>query len=288
MIGECFQLLFLKYTKDNKRVFYPNIFANGYFITSEEQMIKYRKYGQRFLLVTCCVFYLLLELKIFALMLENRVMDLSGFLGLILVLFVLNLIYNIVAEKIIFKNSFRIEEKFWVNNEPNVKFILSLIVKILLILVGWIIAVGVMVNLKLAALAIALIVIAIILTVIFINKILSSVKDYTIMLEFKALESFAVGEIASLDSEPYSPSSNQCVILETMEVYTSGLICHLLDLECENARTYESRIMLIKSFLGELKTYMISLYDKGVDEKMHDELIDSELLPAWTSSQGLN
>lgn len=287
MIGECFQLLFLKYTKDNKRVFYPNIFANGYFITSEEQMIKYREYGQRFLLVTCFVLYLLFKLKIFKLMVKTHVMGLNGFLGLILVLFVLNLIYNIVAEKIIFKNSFRIEEKFWVNNEPNVKFILSLIVKILLIFVGWIIAVGVMVNLKLAALAIALIVIAIILTVIFINKISSSVNDYTILLEFQALESFAVGEIARLDSEPYSPSSNQRVILEKMEGYASSLICHLLE-ECEKAGTYESRIMLIKSFLGELKTYMISLYDKGVDEKMHDELIESELIPAWTSSSGLN
>ena len=107
------QLIFIKYTQDNKRVFYPNFFSDGYFITSEEQITNYKKFGNKFFIWLILIFIACLKLRIIKFILYNHLLNQLNFFAILFGIIFIGLIYNFIAEKIIFKHSIRITEKYW-------------------------------------------------------------------------------------------------------------------------------------------------------------------------------
>lgn len=271
------QMIFIKYTSDNKRVFYPNFFSNGYFITSEDQMIKYRKYGNMFFLICFAIFLILGKLKILKLLIKMNILSGWGWLALLGAILVIGTIYNIIVEKIIFKHSIKIEEKYWVNNSENIKFILFSGLYIL----GYIAAIIGLVYITIEyfshiwpvmiALGIGL--------VIALGKgpqlLDTRLNNYTLHLEIKSLTAFAQTELEKLHQEKFSEKANSWKIIDNIQTYLPILIEYLAKNEIFE---YEQELSSIKNFIKELKDYNISLYDNGIDENTHQQIIEEEFL----------
>lgn len=271
------QMIFIKYTSDNKRVFYPNFFSNGYFITSEDQMIKYRKYGNMFFLICFAIFLILGKLKILKLLIKMNILSGWGWLALLGAILVIGTIYNIIVEKIIFKHSIKIEEKYWVNNSENIKFILFSGLYIL----GYIAAIIGLVYITIEyfshiwpvmiALGIGL--------VIALGKgpqlLDTRLNNYTLHLEIKSLTAFAQTELEKLHQEKFSEKANSWKIIDNIQTYLPILIEYLAKNEIFE---YEQELSSIKNFIKELKDYNITLYDNDIDEKTHQQIIEEEFL----------
>lgn len=271
------QMIFIKYTSDNKRVFYPNFFSNGYFITSEDQMIKYRKYGNMFFLICFAIFLILGKLKILKLLIKMNILSGWGWLALLGAILVIGTIYNIIVEKIIFKHSIKIEEKYWVNNSENIKFILFSGLYIL----GYIAAIIGLVYITIEyfshiwpvmiALGIGL--------VIALGKgpqlLDTRLNNYTLHLEIKSLTAFAQTELEKLHQEKFSEKANSWKIIDNIQTYLPILIEYLAKNEIFE---YEQELSSIKNFIKELKDYNISLYDNDIDENTHQQIIEEEFL----------
>lgn len=271
------QMIFIKYTSDNKRVFYPNFFSNGYFITSEDQMIKYRKYGNMFFLICFAIFLILGKLKILKLLIKMNILSGWGWLALLGAILVIGTIYNIIVEKIIFKHSIKIEEKYWVNNSENIKFILFSSLYIL----GYIAAIIGLVYITIEyfshiwpvmiALGIGL--------VIALGKgpqlLDTRLNNYTLHLEIKSLTAFAQTELEKLHQEKFSEKANSWKIIDNIQTYLPILIEYLAKNEIFE---YEQELSSIKNFIKELKDYNISLYDNDIDENTHQQIIEEEFL----------
>lgn len=271
------QMIFIKYTSDNKRVFYPNFFSNGYFITSEDQMIKYRKYGNMFFLICFAIFLILGKLKILKLLIKMNILSGWGWLALLGAILVIGTIYNIIVEKIIFKHSLKIEEKYWVNNSENIKFILFSGLYIL----GYIAAIIGLVYITIEyfshiwpvmiALGIGL--------VIALGKgpqlLDTRLNNYTLHLEIKSLTAFAQTELEKLHQEKFSEKANSWKIIDNIQTYLPILIEYLAKNEIFE---YEQELSSIKNFIKELKDYNITLYDNNIDEKTHQQIIEEEFL----------
>lgn len=271
------QMIFIKYTSDNKRVFYPNFFSNGYFITSEDQMIKYRKYGNMFFLICFAIFLILGKLKILKLLIKMNILSGWGWLALFGAILVIGTIYNIIVEKIIFKHSIKIEEKYWVNNSENIKFILFSSLYIL----GYIAAIIGLVYITIEyfshiwsvmiALGIGL--------VIALGKgpqlLDTRLNNYTLYLEIKSLTAFAQTELEKLHQEKFSEKANSWKIIENIQTYLPLLIEYLAKNEIFE---YEQELSSIKNFIKELKDYNITLYDNDIDENTHQQIIEEEFL----------
>lgn len=270
-------MIFIKYTSDNKRVFYPNFFSNGYFITSEDQMIKYRKYGNMFFLICFAIFLILGKLKILKLLIKMNILSGWGWLALLGAILVIGTIYNIIVEKIIFKHSLKIEEKYWVNNSENIKFILFSGLYIL----GYIAAIIGLVYITIEyfshiwpvmiALGIGL--------VIALGKgpqlLDTRLNNYTLHLEIKSLTAFAQTELEKLHQEKFSEKANSWKIIDNIQTYLPILIEYLAKNEIFE---YEQELSSIKNFIKELKDYNITLYDNNIDEKTHQQIIEEEFL----------
>lgn len=271
------QMIFIKYTSDNKRVFYPNFFSNGYFITSEDQMIKYRKYGNMFFLICFAIFLILGKLKILKLLIKMNILSGWGWLALLGAILVIGTIYNIIVEKIIFKHSIKIEEKYWVNNSENIKFILFSGLYIL----GYIAAIIGLVYITIEyfshiwpvmiALGIGL--------VIALGKgpqlLDTRLNNYTLHLEIKSLTAFAQTELEKLHQEKFSEKANSWKIIDNIQTYLPILIEYLAK---NKIFEYEQELSSIKNFIKELKDYNISLYDNDIDENTHQQIIEEEFL----------
>lgn len=271
------QMIFIKYTSNNKRVFYPNFFSNGYFITSEDQMIKYRKYGNMFFLICFAIFLILGKLKILKLLIKMNILSGWGWLALLGAILVIGTIYNIIVEKIIFKHSIKIEEKYWVNNSENIKFILFSSLYIL----GYIAAIIGLVYITIEyfshiwpvmiALGIGL--------VIALGKgpqlLDTRLNNYTLQLEIKSLTAFAQTELEKLHQGKFSEKANSWKIIDNIQTYLPILIEYL----AQNENTeYEQELSSIKNFIKELKDYNITLYDNDIDENTHQQIIEEEFL----------
>lgn len=213
------QLIFIKYTNDNKRVFYPNFFSNGYFITSEEQMIKYRKYGNMFFIVVFVVFLLLLKFKIFKILVKYHLLTLNSFLITLAAVIILGTFYNIVTEKMIFKHAIKMEEKFWVNNSENVNFIFSTISWIAASLTA-VIAVAYIVFTYFSNIFILclLVCIGLVIAVIKLPSLLmKKVEDFTLKLEKRNLTAYAQTKIENLAQEKFPDNKNPYEVIEKIK-----------------------------------------------------------------------
>ena len=270
------QMIFIKYTSDNKRVFYPNFFSNGYFITSEDQMIKYKKYGNMFFLICFAIFLILGKLKILKLLIKMNILSGWNWLALLGAILLIGMIYNIIVEKIIFKHSIKIEEKYWVNNSENIKFILFSGLYILVYIAAIIGLVYITIEYfshiwpVMIALGIGL--------VIALGKgsqlLDTRLNNYTLHLEIKSLTAFAQTELEKLQQEKFSEKANSWKIIENIQTYLPLLIEYLA--QNENIE-YEQELSSIKNFIKELKDYNISLYDNDIDENTHQQIIEEFL-----------
>ena len=269
-------MIFIKYTSDNKRVFYPNFFSNGYFITSEDQMIKYKKYGNMFFLICFAIFLILGKLKILKLLIKMNILSGWNWLALLGAILLIGMIYNIIVEKIIFKHSIKIEEKYWVNNSENIKFILFSGLYILVYIAAIIGLVYITIEYfshiwpVMIALGIGL--------VIALGKgsqlLDTRLNNYTLHLEIKSLTAFAQTELEKLQQEKFSEKANSWKIIENIQTYLPLLIEYLA--QNENIE-YEQELSSIKNFIKELKDYNISLYDNDIDENTHQQIIEEFL-----------
>lgn len=271
------QMIFIKYTSDNKRVFYPNFFSNGYFITSEDQMIKYRKYGNMFFLICFAIFLILGKLKILKLLIKMNILSGWGWLALLGAILVIGTIYNIIVEKIIFKHSLKIEEKYWVNNSENLNFLLTTSLYIL----GYIAAIiGVVyITIEYFRHILPVMILLGIGLVIVLAKgptlLLNRLDNFTLGLEIKSLTAFAQTELEKLQQEKFSEKANSWKIIDNIQTYLPLLIEYL----AKNENTeYEQELSSIKNFIKELKDYNITLYDNNIDEKTHQQIIEEEFL----------
>lgn len=275
------QMIFIKFTPDNKRVFYPHFFSDGYFITSEDQMIKYRKYGNMFFLIAFAIFLILGKLKILKLLIKMNILNIWGWLGVLGAIILLGIIYNIIIEKKIFGHSIKIEEKYWVNNGENIQFILTTTLCIL----GYIAAIiGVtFFGITYFSNFLPVMILIGIGLVIALAKgpalLMKRLNNYTLKLEIKALTSFAQYEIEKLRQERFSEKANSWKIIENIQTYMPYLIEYLA--ENENI-SYESELLNIKKFIKDLKQYNVLLYNKEIDESTHAQLIEEKFLSKFS------
>ena len=271
------QLVFIKYTQDNKRVFYPNFFSDGYFITSEEQMINYRKFGNKFFIVSLFVFYLMLKLKIFKLLYKMHFLNFWYVLIVIGIILLVGIIYNIVAEKNIFRHSPKIEEKYWVNNEENAKFLLQTAGNFIL----FILLLGGIVYLCIRLIhewyyAIAAIIGIILVCWFYDNKQKEKISEFVLTLEYEALYSYSEDIMNRLNQETFSDKSNQCKIIENIKEYLPVLLEHFIT-TCNY--TYENEILNINKYINEFKAFNEELYNSDVPEEEHIKIIEERFLP---------
>lgn len=271
------QLIFIKYTQDNKRVFYPNFFSNGYFITSEEQMINYRKYGNKFFIVCLFLLYLMFKLKLIKLLLKLHLVNFWYLLIILGIIILAGIIYNIAVEKIIFRYSPKIEEKFWENNKENTEFILQTAGSFILfigLLAGFI-----YLCLKLITqwyLFIAAIIGIVIICWLYDKSQKGRISEYVSTLEYTALSSYSKEAIQKLSQDNFSEKSNPYKIIENTEAYMPDLLAYFIR---NYNYTYENEIKNIDKYISELKIFNESLYEKDIPEDEHLKIIEEEFLP---------
>ena len=279
------QLIFIKYTKDNKRVFYPNFFSNGYFITSEEQMIKYRKYGNMFYIICFAIFIILAKFKIFKILTKAHLLSGQLVLWIFIGIIPLGLIYNLITEKIIFGKNPIIEEKFWVNNGESIRFLCSVTGWIILYIsflymILYLFLTYCMGLLKVYLWLAVLIGIAIFIVVgKFQILLLQKIDDFTYKLEKDALTVFSQNELEKLEYEKFSPSTNSRMVIENIKRYLPLLINYLAGNESAG---YEEITAGLKKFIHEFKDFNVKLYDDGIDEKEHRQIIEENFLPEFS------
>lgn len=274
-----FQLLFIKYTADNKRIFYPNFFSNGYFITSEEQMIKYREYGNGFFILCFFAFLAIIKFKILKLLIKMHLLTSVNCKIALVVLIILGIIYNLISEKIIFKHALKIQEKFWVNNPETINFLKKVCIETSLYLLG----ISIFANFLAAYVknSIAAIIGSICLVTaffVFINSQLKQVANFTTQMELKALQSFAQCELEKIPNSGIPEFANSFQITENIKKYIPALLYFLITQE---NLSYESNISNIVKFIKQLKRYNIYLYKCRIEEKEHTGIIEERFLPRF-------
>lgn len=271
------QLIFIKYTQDNKRAFYPNFFSNGYFITSEEQMINYRKYGNKFFIVCLFLLYLMFKLKVIKLLLKLHLVNFWYILIIFGIIIFAGIIYNIAVEKIIFRYSPKIEEKFWENNSENTKFILQTAGNFILF-IGLL---GGLIYLCLKLITqwyffIAAIIGIVIICWLYDKNQKGHIQEYVSTLEYTALSSYSKEALNKLTQDNFSEKSNQYKIIENTEKYIPDLLDYLIK---NYNYTYENEIKNIDKYITELKNFNENLYEKDIPEDEHIKIIEEEFLP---------
>ena len=106
------QLIFIKYTSDNKRIFYPSFFSDGYYITSEEQFKNYQKFGNKFFIILLFLFIFMAKFKLLKVIFYFKLISIQTFCTIAILLTIIGLIYNVIIPKLIFKNNIKTTEKY--------------------------------------------------------------------------------------------------------------------------------------------------------------------------------
>lgn len=282
------QLIFIKYTKDNKRVFYPNFFSDGYFITSEDQIRKYKKFGNKFFIWLILIFVACLKLRIIKFILHYHLLNQLNFFIILAGIIFIGIIYNFITEKIIFKHSIKITEKYWVNNYYNVHFLLKSIA-LIIAWIGCIIGYTYFIACYISPLidkifSIILGVIGILL-LIFIpaKKFQQRINIFTFYAEKQALSTYFFNELEKLKTKNLGENINIYKIIENIKVYAPDLIQNLVILR---NITYDNAIDTIKKYIITFSDFNAKLYTNGINEADHLKIIEEQFIPNFKYEKG--
>lgn len=282
------QLIFIKYTQDNKRVFYPNFFSDGYFITSEEQIINYKKFGNKFFIWVLLIFIACLKLHIIKFILQYHLLTQLNFFDILFGIIFIGLIYNFIAEKIIFKHSIRTTEKYWVNNYYNVNFLLKSIA-LIIAWIGCIIGYTYCMAYYISPLmdrnfSIILYIIGLLLLILIpANKFQQRINLFTFYAEQKALTTYFFYELEKLKIKNWGKNVNILKIIENIKVYAPDLIDHLVIL---GNITYEKAVNIIKKYITNFSDFNTKLYIDGINETDHLKIIEEQFIPNFKYEKG--
>lgn len=282
------QLIFIKYTQDNKRVFYPNFFSDGYFITSEEQIINYKKFGNKFFIWVLLIFIACLKLHIIKFILQYHLLTQLNFFDILFGIIFIGLIYNFIAEKIIFKHSIRTTEKYWVNNYYNVNFLLKSIA-LIIAWIGCIIGYTYCMAYYISPLmdrnfSIILYIIGILLLILMpAKKFQQRINIFTFYTEKQALTTYFFNELEKLRTKNLGENINISKIIENIKMYAPDLIQNLVIL---GNITYENAINTIKKYIITFSDFNAKLYTDGINEAEHLKIIEEQYIPKFKYEKG--
>ena len=263
------QLIYIKYTSDNKRIFYPNFFSDGYFLTSEKQFKDYINWGNKFFICCLFVFLILLKFKLLKLLINLGVLNSQILIFGILVLIILGIIYNFVSQKVIFKNAIKTHEKFWVNNIQTIDFIKKLIKEItsIFILVCAIFVLGI--NCQKAYLGVPICLSAVLVFLFYLRKKYVFIKAFVNKLEKNAIKSYALKTL-----NEFKLYNKQ--IKNNIEIYIYEYINYIYKTKNLN---YIDITKNIYNFIRNFNRFNKMLYKLNIDEAMHTQIIENRFLP---------
>lgn len=264
------QMIFIKYTSDNNRIFYPSFFSDGYFIMSEQQFKNYQKFGNKFFIVLFFLFLILAKTKALKAIFYFKLLSFQTFMLILAVLSVIGIIYNIVVPRLIFKNSIKTQEKFWVNNYESVEFIKISSAKILItfLISTFIIAAAVNINNGLIAGVALLTFLGFVVCVV---KIAQKADLFAKQQEIKAIKSFSLKEL-----NKYNEIVNYRKIKQNAEKYLYDCIEYMYKVSnLDYSKITQNITFFIKYFIK----FNSKLYKLQIDEKEHLKVIEERFLP---------
>lgn len=264
------QLIFIKYTPDNKRIFYPNFFSDGYFITSEEQFKNYQKFGNKFLIILLFLFIFMAKFHLLKVLFYFKIMSLQTF-GLVLgILLAIGIIYNLIVPKLIFKDAIKTSEKFWVNNYENIKFLKKLVIKNFWVLTLTVLFIFCGTNCQLDYIAIPIMFLSLIGYIVYLNKQAEKVHLFIIQQEKNAIKSFIISEMNKYEKIP-----NINTIKENLNIYLCDYVDYIYKITKLDYIAITNKIhIFIRSFVRFNKV----LYLLKINEEKHKQLIEDRFL----------
>ena len=264
------QYIFIKYTPDNKRIFYPSFFSDGYYITSEEQFKNYQKYGNKFFIIFLFIFIFMAKFKLLKALFYFNLISIQTFGIIIGLLITIGLIYNLIVPKLIFKENIKTSEKYWINNYECIKFLKKFIYQnifVLLIIIMFVICGA---NCKEVYVGASLMLITYLSYLFYLYKQNEKIHLFVIQQEKNAIKSFIISEIKKYENIP-----NFGIIKENLHIYLNDYVDYIYKITKLDYIKITNKIhIFIRSFVRFNKV----LYLIKINEEKHKQYIEDRFL----------
>lgn len=264
------QLIFVKYTSDNNRVFYPNFLSDGYFITSEKQFVDYQKYGNKFFIICFFVLIFMAKFRLLKALFYFNFLSIQTFGLIVAILLIINTIYNFISQKLIFKNCIKTSEKFWQNNFKTVNFLKTLTKQVVFAIFITVILVTIGVNSKEAYIGIPLTIASFLGFLFYLDKKGKNIQSFVIEQEKDAIKSFIIKE---LDNIKMLPNSNN--IIKNLETPLNDYVDYMYKVENLDYIIITRKIAF---FIRHFVKFNNKLYSLNIEQTKHIEIIQERFL----------
>ena len=265
------QMIFIKYTSDNNRIFYPNFFSDGYFITSEKQFTDLLKYWNKFFIITFFILGLTaLIIKHLKSIFYFNILNEQNFILLITVLLIINIIYNTIVQKLIFKNCIKTSEKFWQNNYKTIKFLKTLIKQVTITSIITLTCMIIGVNCKEAYIGITVALVPFLGFLYYLRLKGKQIQSFVIGLERDAIKSFTIRELDKIKNIP-----NSSEIIENMSTPLKYYVDYMYKItNLDYTQITQKAAFFIRNFVR----FNSKLYKLGIESTKHQEIIKRRFL----------